>query len=54
MTRTNTKSNNGGLLHDLKKQILMDRIRVPNSGTINAKRRHHIHATRSSVGRLTT
>lgn len=50
---TNMKSNMGGLLHDLKKQILNDRIKVPISGTMNANNRHHIHATRSSVGKLT-
>lgn len=43
-----------GRLDDLKKHILTDRIRVPISGIANAANKAHIHATRSSSGKLTT
>lgn len=52
--QTNEKSFNGGRRHDLKKQILRERISVPNSGTQNTKNKHHVHATCSSGGNLTT
>lgn len=42
-----------GLLEVLKKHILTERMSVPISGMANAANRAHIHATRSSSGRLT-
>jgi hypothetical protein len=37
-------------VHDLKKQILSERMSVPNSGTKYAINRHHIQAMRSTSG----
>lgn len=45
---------NEGLFEDLKKHILTDRMSVPISGIANAANIAHIHATRSSSGKLTT
>jgi len=39
-----------GLVQDLKKQILIERISAPSSGTRYAIRRHHIQAIRSTSG----
>lgn len=52
--KTRRKSLSKGRLQDLKKHILRERNRVPSSGTKNAKRRHQVHATRSSAGILAT
>ncbi len=54
MPHTKMKSFIGGRLQDLKKHILRERMRVPNSGTQNAKNKHHVQATRSSAGNFTT
>lgn len=50
---TNKKSLDGGFFQDLKKHIRNERNRVPTSGTMNAISKHHVHATRSSVGKFT-
>jgi hypothetical protein len=42
-----------GLFDDLKKHILSERINVPISGIAKAAKIAHIHATRSSSGKLT-
>jgi len=50
IVHTNTKSKRKGRLHDLKKQMRSERNTVLSSGTQNAKNRHQVHATCSSVG----
>lgn len=52
--QTTIKSFRGGRRHDLKKHILNDLIKVPNSGTKKANSRHQVQATRSSGGKFTT
>lgn len=48
------KCENGGRFDDLKKHILVDLNKDPNCGTEKAINRHHVHATLSCVGNLTT
>lgn len=48
------KWDNGGFFEDLKKHILDDLKRDPSCGTQKANIRHHIHATLSAIGKLTT
>ena len=52
--KINRKWDLNGLFHDLKKQIRAALIQAPTSGMAKAISSAHIHATRSSSGKLAT